>query len=270
MSSLTLRQITGIFRLELRSSLLGRRAWATYFLAFAPVGLMMLRLLLAQLREEPENFHQAPLIFGAIFHSYLRTSVFLASLILFMSLFRSEILRRSLHYYFLTPVRREVLVVGKYLAALFSSVLVFAIATPLLYLLMLAPWGLGNLSQHMFQGPGLTHLVAYTGVAVLACVGYGAVFLLVGLFLRNPVVGALLIWLWESINFILPALLKKASVIFYLRSLYPVPLPDEVFAIIADPISPWFSVPGLVLFTTAVLALAGWRARGMEINYGED
>ena len=32
-----------------------------------------------------------------------------------MNLFRGEIVDRSLHYYFLSAVRREVLVVGKYL-----------------------------------------------------------------------------------------------------------------------------------------------------------
>ena len=270
MNPQTLRQISGILRLELRSCLFGRRALATYFLAFAPVGLMLLGVLIAQLQDQPDDFGNAPLAFAVIFHSYLRTSIFLACLILFMSLFRSEIMRKSLHYYFLTPVRREVLVVGKYLAALISAVVIFSIATTLLYILMMLPWGFGNLSRHLFQGPGLGHLLAYVGVSALACFGYGAVFLLVGLFLRNPVVGAVIIWAWEAINFVLPVLLKKASVIFYLRSLYPVPLPEEVFAVVADPISPWLSVPGLVLFTAAVPALAGFRARGMEINYGDD
>ncbi len=44
-----------------------------------------------------------------------------------MNLFRGDIVDRSLHFYFLSPVRREVLVVGKYLSGLVTSiVLVFS------------------------------------------------------------------------------------------------------------------------------------------------
>lgn len=270
MDSLMLRQIMGILRLEIRSSLLGRRALATYFLAFAPVGLMLMFALFSGIGKEPTMFQPTAMGFVALFHSYVRTSIFLATLILFMSLFRSDIMRRSLHYYFLTPVRREVLVAGKYAAAMLSAMAVFSFATVALYVLMLLPWGFGNLFDHLFQGPGLSHLVSYVGIAILACAGYGAVFLLAGLFLRNPVVAAVMIWAWEAINFVLPAMLKKVSVIFYLRSLYPVPMPEEIFSVVAEPISPWLSVPGLILFTAVVLTIAGWRAKTMEIAYGDD
>ena len=66
-------------------------------------------------------------------------------------------------------------------------------------------------------------------------------------------------------------MLKKLSVIYYLRSLYPIPLPEGFIEVmVAKPISPWISVPGLLIFTVLVLTFAGWRARRMEINYGGD
>ncbi len=43
----------------------------------------------------------------------LRTVVFFGCAWIFMNLFRGDIVDRSLHFYFLSPVRREVLVVGK-------------------------------------------------------------------------------------------------------------------------------------------------------------
>lgn len=265
------RQVAGIFRLELRRNLFGRRALALYFLAFAPVLLLALWAISPAPRQLMMN---APMdavpLFAGLFEGYLRTSVFLSALILFMSLFRSEILQRSLHYYLLTPVRREVLVAGKYLTALVASCSVFAAATAALFLLTFIPWGPGELLRFLLQGPGLGNLVAYMGIAVLGCAGYGAVFLLMGLFFRNPVVAAVVIWGWEAINFLLPPLLKKVSVIFYLQSLYPVPLPAEIVSVLSEPISAWISVPGLLVFTVLVLALAGWRARRMEISYGGD
>jgi len=264
------QQLRGIVRLELRQNLLGRRSFAVYALAFFPMPLLLMWNMSAISLEVVNSPASGSGFFAGMFAGYLGTAVFLSALILFMSLFRSEILQRSLHYYLLTPVRREVLVVGKYLSALFSAGIVFAVGTVVLYLLLFLPLGMSGLSQHLFHGPGLGHLVAYVGIAILACAGYGSVFLLAGLLMRNPVVAAVIIWGWESINFLLPAFLKKFSVTFYLQSLYPVPLPMDLLAVVADPISPWLSVPGLLFFTIFVLVIASLKARWMEIAYGEE
>lgn len=265
------RQLWGVLRIELRYSLLSRRSLAVTFLAFAPVAIFLLWAFTAVAREFSNGGPTHSMAtFAWVFAAYLRTSVFLSSLILFMSLFRGDILQRSLHYYFLAPVRRDVLVLGKYLAAWIAGCVNFVISTTIIYLLVFLPLGFGALGRHLFQGPGIGHLLAYLGVVVLAIAGYGAIFLLAGLFLRNPVVVAILIWGWEWLNFLLPALLKKFSVVFYLQGMYPVPLPTEILSLTADPISVWLSVPGLLLFVLGLLALSAWRCRRMEVNYGED
>ena len=46
-----------------------------------------------------------------------------------------------------------------------------------------------------------------------------------GLLFRNPMIPAAVVWVWEGLNPFLPALLKKISVIFYLKSLCPVEVP---------------------------------------------
>lgn len=262
------RQVMGILGLEVRKNLLGARALVMYFLAFAPVGLLVLWNLFDDHSQKLMELADAGAMFAGMYAGYLRSSIFLSALILFMSLFRSEILQRSLHYYLLTPVRREVLVLGKYLAALVASGLVFTIATVCLYALTFAPLGVGELSRHLFQGPGLGHLLAYIGISVLACAGYGAVFLLMGLVMRNPVVAGVFIWGWEAIHPLLPALLKKMSVIYYLKALYPVQLPDSIIAVLEEPISVWLAVPGLLVFVAVVLVASGWLARRLEVSYG--
>ena len=71
----------------------------------------------------------------------------------------------------------------------------------------------------------------------------------------------------------LPPLLKKFSVIFYLKSLCPVdvPLPGplSLLALEADPVPAWLAVPGLVVVSGLVIFLACRRARQFQINYGE-
>ena len=268
------RQITGIFRLEVRRNLFSRRSFALYFLAFAPLAFFLIWAVFEATTQFKGPAEAVAQVFAVMFVIYLRTIIFLSTLITFMSLFRSEILERSLHYYYLTPVRRWVLVSGKYVSALISSCIVFAISTTTLFLLTCLPWGPSETSRYLFLGPGMGHLVTYIGIAVLGCIGYGAVFLLFGLFFRNAIVPAAFLWLWESINFILPALLKKISVIHYLQSLYPVPVLEAIFdgrfVVSADPTPAWISVPGLVVFTVLVLTFAGWRAARMEISYGAD
>ncbi len=261
------RQVSGILRLEIRRNLLSRRAFALYFLAFAPVAIFLIWTFTPATRHFDGPKEAVAQVFAPVYVGYVQTVIFLSALITFMSLFRSEILERSLHYYYLTPVRRWVLVAGKYCSALISVWVVFAVSTTALFLLICIPWGVGETTRYLFQGPGLGDLLTYIGIAILACLGYGAVFLLVGQFFRNAIIPAALIWLWEAINFALPPLLQKVSVAHYLISLYPIPM-TKVFGFASNPTSPWISVPGLLVFTVLVLAFAGWRAGRMEISYG--
>ncbi len=273
------RQFAGILRLELRRSLFSKRAFSVYFLAFSPVPIFLLWWFLAARAISRQEFEfdspaqVAAQFFAPFFVGYLNTVVFLSALIIFMSLYRGEILERSLHYYYLTPVRRWVLVIGKYCSGLLSTSIVFAVSIPILFVLLCMPWGLGDASRYIFGGPGLSNLVVYVGIAILGCVGYGAIFLLLGLFFRNGIVPAFFLWAWEAINFVLPAWLKKASVSYYLTSLYPIPVLPEwgVFEVVAgQPTSPWVSVPGLLIFTALVLTFAGWRSRRMDLDYSGD
>ena len=84
---------------------------------------------------------------------------------------------------------------------------------------------------------------------------------------------AAVVFVWENLNPFLPALLKKISVIFYLRSLCPVevpiPPPFSVIAIDSDPIPAWITIPGLLTLALILVAYTAMSARQGEINYGE-
>src|SRR5260370_42575459 len=94
---------------------------------------------------------------------------------LFTWLFRGEIVEKSLHYYFLVPMRREVLIVGKFLAGVLASVVTFGGSVLLAFIFMYGHFGAAG-RAFIFDCPGLGHLLAYLGVATLACVGYGLFF----------------------------------------------------------------------------------------------
>jgi len=266
--SLWARQTLAILRLEINKNFLSRRALLLYLIAGLPVVLMSMLALVPPDTDEMENFSQLGQVYAAVYGGLiLRTLVFFGCGWVFMNLFRGEVVDRSLHYYFLAPVRREVLVVGKYLSGLVATVVLFSVATVGSMLILFFGLLPTQSSEYFFNGAGTRHLFAYLGVTILACVGYGAVFLIVGLFFRNPIIPALVLYGWEWLNFLLPPLLKKISVIHYLQSLVPVPMSEGPFAVLAEPTPAWIAVPSLFLFTGVVLFLAGAYIRRMEISY---
>ena len=268
---LWLRQIAAIMRLEIKKNFLGKRAVLIYLLALMPIGLLVLIALVKPNDRAWIDFAQYPQLFSAIYNALiLRTVIFFGCAWIFMNLFRGEIVDRSLHYYFLSAVRREVLVAGKYLSGLVTAVILFTTVTVVSMFLTFFAHFFSASVRFFLDGAGIGQLFTYIVITMLACVGYGAFFMIVGLFFRNPIIPALVLYGWEWINFLLPPLLKKISVIHYLNSLVPVPLSEGPFAVVAEPTPAWISIPGLLIVTVLVLIAAGSRIRRMEIRYGSD
>jgi len=262
------QQTLAILQLELQKNFLSRRALLIYLLAGLPVFLLFVLAIFPPDSNEFQNFNELSIIFSAIYNALiLRTVVFFGCAWIFMNLFRGEVVDRSLHYYFLSPVRREVLVVGKYLSGLVTAIVLFGLTTLVSLFMLYFPRFSTESSRYFFEGAGGKQALVYLGITTLACLGYGAIFLIVGLFFRNPIIPAILIYGWEWINFLLPPLLKKVGVIHYLHSLMPVPMSEGPFAVMAEPTPAWLSVPSLIIFTIIVLVLAGLHIRRMEISY---
>lgn len=218
------------------------------------------------------------LIFASSYQFFfVRLVIFFGCVGIFMNLFRGEMLDQSLHHYLLAPVRREVLMVGKYMAGLLATIAIFGTSTALQFYMMLSAHPSRDVSAYM-QGPGTGHLLSYLLVTALACAGYGSVFLAAGIVLKNPMLPATAILFWEGANWFLPEGLKQFSVIYYLQALCPVvaPLgadvPDVMKLLVttAAPIAWPVAVLGLIALSAAVLAVASIYVRKLEINYSSD
>src|SRR5687768_4809734 len=268
--ALWLRQIGAILRLELSKNFFSRRSILIYLMALLPL-LPLMILALVRPDDEDFSFNNLGKVYAVLYHGLiLRTVVFFGCAWIFMNLFRGELVDRSLHYYFLSSVRREVLVVAKYVSGLATSILLFGGTTILSMLLLYLPRFYSESLRFFLDGQGLAQITTYAGITILACVGYGAFFVVVGLFVRNPIIPALLLYGWEWLNFLLPPILKKISVIHYLNSLTPVPINEGPFAVVAEPTPAWIAIPSLIVVTIVVLILAAYRIRHMEIRYGSD
>ena len=124
------------------------------------------------------------------------------------------------------------------------------------------------------HGPGLSHLASYLGILALGALGFGAVFMAVGLTFRNPAVPAVMLLATETFSALLPGWLQRLTVTFYLKPLLPLLLPDEgpvaLFSFVVEPVPPLVAVVGLCCFALLVLVLACWRVRRLEVNYSNE
>lgn len=263
------RQALAILRLELRRSFLSKRALGLFALALMPVLSVGARWVHLVVTGRAGDVAESTSGFGITFQAFiLHFVIFLGCVSIFGNLVRREVLDRTLHYYFLTPVRRELLVAAKYVTGLLVAFLLFGSSTAVSFFLAYAPDQ--GAEAFFLHGPGLGHLAAYLLVTFLACVGYGAMFLTLGFFFKSPAIPALVLFGWEWLHFLLPPLLKKFSVIHYLQSLCPVPISEGPLAILSDAPSPWVAIPGLLLLSVLLVAVSAWRVRKMEIMYEED
>jgi ABC-type transport system involved in multi-copper enzyme maturation permease subunit len=265
-------QLTAFVQSETKRIFLKRRSLWIYLVAFAPVVILMLVVI-----KEPSNgrdLESTTSLMAWLFQVYyLHVAVFIGCLGVFTWLFRGEIVEKTLHYHFLAPMRRELLVLGKFLAGMVTTAVIFALAVFGTFFLVYAHDGATG-RAFVLNGPGFGHLVAYLGVTVLACIGYGSIFIALSLLIRNPILPAIFVLVWENFHSVLPALLQKFSIMFYLKQLSPVSVPAEgfmaLFSVGSDPVPPWLAVPGLLALCAAILVFACFRIRKIEISYLAD
>jgi ABC-type transport system involved in multi-copper enzyme maturation permease subunit len=262
-------QAKRLTRIELRRNLFSWRASWIYFLAFVPTLIILIHSIVDA--HDPSSIGDDTQMLASIVQLYyIRLAVFFGCLGIFSRLIRGEMIERSLHFYLLSPVRREVLLLSKFTAGSATALLLFVTATTANFALTYLPCGAAG-RDYLFNGPGIEQLEAYLLIIVLGCLGYGAVFLLLSMMFKNPTPGALLFLGWEAVNPVLPSLLQKFSVASYLRHLMPVNIGAKgliaVLTVETEPGAGWVATLGLLLLITAVLLYSCYRIRTLEIRY---
>lgn len=266
-------QLWAILRIEVRRALWMRRGMWIYVIAFGPALVIGVHALNSPLGRYC-NINEDTGVLAQIFQLfYLRIAIFFGCMGLFTWLFRGDVIEKSLHYYLLSPVRREIFIVGKFLSGVAASCIIFGLGVLVSFTFMYSHFGPAG-RDFVFHGPGLGQLVSYLAVTILACLGYGSIFLALSLVVKNPILPGVVVLLWETFHAVLPSLLQKFSVMFYLKQLCPVRiLPSgmtALFSVVAEPVSPWVALPGLLILCMLILAFACMRIRRTEVSYLAD
>jgi hypothetical protein len=264
-------QISILVRTEVRRNLFTRRRIGFHLLAWIPVLFLLAHNIFDRHDIDPAQIENDTLVLaGTIQLYYFRLGIFFACMGIFTWLFRGEMVQRTLHYQFLVPVRKEVLVIGKFLAGAIISIALFETAVFACFCLTYSRFGSAGRS-YVFDGPGLSQLGSYLLATALACLGYGAVFLALSLLFKNPIIPGAMLLGWETIAPIFPSWAQRLSVTFYLKHLCPVNLPTDgplaIFTIVAEPVSPFIAILGLLCLTLAILVLSCFLIHRLEVTY---
>lgn len=184
---------------------------------------------------------------------YVRNVVPLAALFYATALVADEVEEKTITYLFTRPITRASILVGKfaaYVAATLSLALPALVAS---FLLLTTARGVEGLRA------ALGHLPRDLAAMTLGFLAYGALFALLGVSLRRPVIpGLLFVFVWELlVN--LPGYLPRFTLTAWLRSLVSQRPPEEglLAQLFTPPVLPAAtSLAVLITITLACLALA--------------
>jgi ABC-type transport system involved in multi-copper enzyme maturation permease subunit len=275
--SLWWRQFIAVLVPAIQRSIFSKRVLVALVLIILPLGLLTM-MGIESMKSGDDNFmsniNRARMIFGIVYSTFMLAAIlYIGNALMFTSLVRGEILERSIHYPMLAPVRRDILILGRFVGGLISAFILFGLATIVCYLVIYLPFGMTRLITDLSSGIALEQLSTYLLMTFLACMGYGSVFMATGLVFRNPLIPVLAIAGWEIINFLLPPALKIISVVFYLKNLMPVHIEQQAplpLAVVAQPLPIWMSIFGIVFLATISISIAIFYLKRMEIRYAEE
>lgn len=170
------------------------------------------------------------------------------------SLIADEVDDKTITYLFTRPVPRAAVLLGKYLSYLACVVLLVLPAVVVIYFLVV-PIG-GSI------GEAFPALAQDLGMLAVGLAAYGAVFALVGAWLKRPlIVGLVFAFGWESTVLLIPGYLKRLSVAYYLQALVPHAMPqDSSISALLQVFQELPSVGVSLACLTGITVLALWLA----------
>jgi len=248
-----------VFELSLGEMLWSRRTIFMAIVVGAPVILAtVVRIVQAlgipALRVNGATVEPASIFGVLIWVPFLRFIIPILGVFYGTSLIADEIEDKTITYLFTRPIRRSAVLVGKYIAYLACTTLVVLPSIMLVYFLMV---------PFAQIGASFRALLVDLGLLALGLAAYGAVFALVGVVVKRPLVASLIFAFgWEQVALIIPGYLRRFTVMYYLQALVPhSKLSDSVVALleafITNPPSPLVSVASLLFAIVGSLALAG-------------
>ncbi len=242
------RAVRAVFDLSLEAMIASRRNLLMAGLVALPVAFALLYRLVLAARAQVQPITPHDLYALIVVRYWLRNVLPLAALFYATSLVADEVEGRTLPYLVTRPLTRASIFAGKfgaYLATTLSAALPACVVT---FYLLLSTRGFSAL------GSAASDLFRDLAVITLALVAYGALFALVGVLLKRPLIpGLVFLYGWELLAS-LPGYLPRLTLTAWLRSLITHHPAQEGLAGLFDQALPaTHAVPVLVVATSLFL-----------------
>ena len=243
-----------VFELSLEGMLWTRRTLGMAVLVGMPVVFALFyRLVLAgKWNVQPITPGDMYALLVAVY--WIRFVVPLVALFYATALVADEVEGRTLTYLVSRPITRDAIFVGKFAAYLVTTLCLTLPACVVTFFLLLSSRGLSAIA------PAAVDLLRDVSVLALALFAYGALFALLGVLLKRPVIpGLVFLYPWELLLASLPGYLPRLTLTAWLRSLINHRPAQEGLASLFDQVLPPAEAIPFLLVVSAVCAYAAAR-----------
>jgi ABC-2 type transport system permease protein len=225
-----------IFASFFRSGLRATRTRVFILLSLIPVLLMFIVRMV-----DPSS---APDFFSKVMLSlYFQLLIPVLALFFGTTIVNEELDNKTLVYLTTSPVPRQAVILGKYLAAFLLLLLIVGSGFLLSFLAAAA--------NRIGQAAAWEELGVFLGTSLLALFCYSALFTMLGTFMKKSIlIGLFFVFGWESVVQYFPGVTQKFTIIHWIKSLLPVQSDQGGFLIFQLQPSP-------ALESVAVLLIAG-------------
>ncbi|MGC4106558.1 MAG: ABC transporter permease subunit [Thermomicrobiales bacterium] len=243
-----------ITRLTLRQFLRSKSLLVVAVIGFFPV----IFAVLPHLAGEDQSLRDMRRVLGNAIYLGLFSGTLLplATLVLSTSAFGDEIEDKTLQYLTLKPIARFQIVLAKFIAILIVTLPIILAGLAVTWLV--ASWGRMDGMRDM--------LVPMMAGAVVGVLGFGAIFMLVSLFIQRALlVGIFYVFVWETaLSRYLPGI-RSFSIRHYTQSTFVRLLDDRAFRLdgVAALSTIWITIAAIV-FVSIVLATLRLRSMNLE------
>lgn len=242
-----------VFDLSLESMVWSRRTLLMGLLVAMPVVFAIVYRIVVAAKVEVDAVPPADLYAVIVAVYWIRNVLPLTALFFATSLVADEVEGKTLTYLLTRPLTRPSIFAGKFAAYLVTTLILALPAGVLTFFILMSTRGWSAVP------PAAGDLLRDLGVMALTLVAYGALFALLGVLLKRPVIpGLMFLYGWELLAN-LPGYLPRFTLTAWLRSLvHHRPAQEGLSGLFQQVLPAGESLAVLVLASAAFVAAASW------------